>query len=54
VAVEAVAHCVGPIERGAGFGWQNRKPSRTGSVSVWGAQMTRGVVEEVRREGWIW
>jgi hypothetical protein len=51
VLVEAVVHRFGPIKRGASFGWQNRKPSCTGSVSVGGVQMTRGAAKEVCREG---
>jgi len=27
------------------FGAQNRKPSRPGSVSVWGVQVAKGLVE---------
>jgi len=43
----------GEIERGGAFGAQNRKPSRPGSVSVWGAQSVAGFVEEVHGEGQV-
>jgi hypothetical protein len=41
IVVKAMARCIGLIGQGAHFGWQNRKPSGTGSVLVRYAQ-TRG------------
>jgi hypothetical protein len=43
VVILATAHCVGEISRGAGFGLQNRKPNRVGSVSVNSAGVSAGV-----------
>src|SRR5258705_488087 len=54
VVVEAVACCVGPIERRAHFGWQNRKPSGTGSVLVRYAQIKARILEGVRAVGLVW
>jgi hypothetical protein len=43
VVISVTAHCVGEIARGAGFGLQNRKPNRVGSVSVNSAGAPAGV-----------
>jgi hypothetical protein len=43
VVILVTAHCVGEIARGAGFGLQNRKPNRVGSVSVNSAVVPAGV-----------
>jgi len=51
VVVEAMARCVGLIKRGAHFGWQNRKPSGTGSVLVRYAQIKARILEGVRAVG---
>jgi hypothetical protein len=54
VVLEVMARCVGPIERGAHFGWQNRKPSGTGSVLVRYAQIKARILEGVRAVGLVW
>ena len=43
----------GKIEWGGAFGAQNRKLSRPGSVSVWGAQMAVGFAGDVCEEGQV-
>jgi len=43
----------GEIERRGAFGTQNRKPSRPGSIFVWGAQKNTGFVKEVHLEGQV-
>ena len=48
VVVEAVACCVGPIERRARFGWQNRKPSHMGSVLVQAGRFQLAYVQGTR------
>jgi hypothetical protein len=44
----AMARCVWEIVRGAGFGLQNRKPNRAGSVLVQGAQIQAHTI------GWVY
>ena len=43
----------GKIEWGGVFGAQNRKLSRPGSVSVWGAQMAVGFAGDVCEKGQV-
>jgi hypothetical protein len=50
-------YCGAEIEsasRGGGFGLQNQKLMRAGSVSVWRMQTTRGAMEDVCGKGKIW
>ena len=54
VVFEAVARCVGPIEWGAHFGWQNRKQSRVGSILVRYAQIKARTTEGVCAVGLVW
>ena len=42
VVISVTVHCVGEIAQGAGFGLQNRKPNRVGSVSVNSARVHAG------------